>query len=45
MCIRDRGNMSAVMAATTIAILPALIVFLIAQRWIIASLTQSGVKG
>ncbi|MCA0322407.1 MAG: carbohydrate ABC transporter permease [Actinobacteria bacterium] len=39
------GNMSAVMAATTIAILPALIVFLIAQRWIIASLTQSGVKG
>lgn len=39
------GNVAQVMAATTIAIAPALIVFLIAQRWIIASLTQSGVKG
>ncbi|GAA2173782.1 carbohydrate ABC transporter permease [Arthrobacter parietis] len=39
------GNLSLVMAATVIAILPALIVFIIAQRWIIASLTQSGVKG
>ena len=39
------GNLSAVMAATTIAIAPALIVFLVAQRWIIESLTQSGVKG
>jgi multiple sugar transport system permease protein len=39
------GNLSAVMAATTIAIAPALVVFLLAQRWIIESLTQSGVKG
>jgi multiple sugar transport system permease protein len=39
------GNLSAVMAATTIAIAPALLVFLLAQRWIIDSLTQSGVKG
>ena len=39
------GNLATVMAATVIAILPALIVFLVAQRWIIASLTQSGVKG
>lgn len=33
------------MAATTIAIVPALTVFLIAQRWIIQSLTSSAVKG
>ncbi|MBX3193841.1 MAG: carbohydrate ABC transporter permease [Microbacteriaceae bacterium] len=39
------GQMNVVMAATTLAVLPALIVFLVAQRWIIASLTQSGVKG
>jgi len=39
------GNVSQVMAATVIAILPALVVFLVAQRWIIASLTQTGVKG
>lgn len=39
------GQMNVVMAATTLAVLPALIVFLVAQRWIIASLTQSAVKG
>lgn len=39
------GQMNVVMAATTLAVIPALIVFLIAQRWIIASLTQSAVKG
>lgn len=39
------GNLAAVMAATTIAIAPALLVFLIAQRRLIDSLTQSGVKG
>jgi multiple sugar transport system permease protein len=33
------------MAATTIAIAPALLAFLLAQRWLIDSLTQSGVKG
>jgi multiple sugar transport system permease protein len=37
------GNLSAVMAATTIAIAPALLAFLLAQRWLIDSLTQSGV--
>ncbi|MCL3859806.1 carbohydrate ABC transporter permease [Actinotalea sp. K2] len=39
------GNLSVVMAATVIAITPAFVVFLLAQRWIIASLTQSAVKG
>lgn len=39
------GNLAAVMAATTIAVAPALLVFLVAQRWIIESLTQSAVKG
>jgi multiple sugar transport system permease protein len=39
------GQMNVVMAATTLAVIPALIVFLLAQRWIIASLTQSAVKG
>jgi len=39
------GNVSVVMAATTLAVVPALVVFLVAQRWIIESLTQSGVKG
>lgn len=39
------GQMNVVMAATTLAVVPALIVFLLAQRWIIASLTQSAVKG
>lgn len=39
------GQMNVVMAATTLAVIPALIVFLVAQRWIIASLTQSAVKG
>jgi multiple sugar transport system permease protein len=39
------GNLSAVMAATTVAIAPALLAFLLAQRWLIDSLTQSGVKG
>lgn len=39
------GQMNVVMAATTLAVVPALIVFLVAQRWIIASFTQSAVKG
>jgi multiple sugar transport system permease protein len=33
------------MAATTFAILPAFLVFIFAQRWIIESVTQSAVKG
>ena len=39
------GNPSVVMAAVTMAILPVLFVFLIAQRWIIEALTRSGLKG
>ena len=39
------GNVAMIMAATTIAIVPALIVFLVAQRWIVESLTRTGVKG
>jgi multiple sugar transport system permease protein len=39
------GNVAMIMAATTIAILPALLVFLVAQRWIVESLTRTGVKG
>lgn len=39
------GQVNIIMAATALAVIPALVVFLIAQRWIIASMTQSGVKG
>jgi multiple sugar transport system permease protein len=39
------GNPSVVMAAVTMAILPVLIVFIIAQRWIIEALTRTGLKG
>jgi multiple sugar transport system permease protein len=39
------GNVAEIMAATTIAIIPALIVFLVAQRWIVDSMTRSGLKG
>ena len=39
------GNPAVVMAAVTMAILPVLIVFMIAQRWIIEALTRSGLKG
>lgn len=39
------GNVAMIMAATTIAIVPALVVFLFAQRWIVESLTQTGLKG
>ena len=39
------GNVAVVMAATAIAILPALVVFLIAQRWIVEALARSGLKG
>ncbi len=39
------GNPSVVMAAVTMAILPVLIVFIAAQRWIIEALTRSGLKG
>ena len=39
------GNPSVVMAAVTMAILPVLLVFIIAQRWIIEALTRTGLKG
>jgi multiple sugar transport system permease protein len=39
------GNPSVVMAAVTMAIIPVLVVFLIAQRWIVEALTQTGLKG
>ena len=39
------GNPSVVMAAVTMAILPVLFVFIVAQRWIIEALTRSGLKG
>ncbi len=41
----NSGNPSVVMAAVGLAILPVLIVFLVAQRWIIEALTRSGLKG
>jgi multiple sugar transport system permease protein len=39
------GNASVVMAAVTMSILPVLLLFLIAQRWFIAGITQTGLKG
>jgi multiple sugar transport system permease protein len=39
------GQINVMMAATTLAVIPALIAYLIAQRWIIAGLTASAVKG
>ncbi len=39
------GNVAEIMAATTIAIIPALVVFIVAQRWIVESMTRSGLKG
>ncbi|HRY09709.1 MAG TPA: carbohydrate ABC transporter permease [Candidatus Nanopelagicales bacterium] len=39
------GQINIIMAATTFAVVPAFIVYLIAQRWIIAGLTSSAVKG
>lgn len=39
------GSLAVVMAAVTMSILPLLVVFLIAQRYIIEGLSMSGVKG
>ncbi len=39
------GNPSIRMAAVTMAIMPVLLVFFFAQRWIIEAFTQSGIKG
>jgi multiple sugar transport system permease protein len=39
------GNPSVILAAVTLAILPVLIIFLAAQRWIIEGMVRSGIKG
>lgn len=39
------GQLNVMMAATTLAVIPVFIAYLFAQRWIIAGLTQSAVKG
>lgn len=39
------GNPSVVMAAVALTIMPVLIVFLLAQRWFIQGVTQTGLKG
>ncbi len=39
------GNASVVMAAVALSIFPILLLFLVAQRWIIAGITQTGLKG
>jgi multiple sugar transport system permease protein len=38
-------SLSAIMAAVTMCVLPLLIVFLIAQRFIVESITSTGIKG
>lgn len=39
------NSASVIMAAVTLAILPVLLVFLVAQRWFIAGITRTGIKG
>ncbi|MEO3857113.1 carbohydrate ABC transporter permease [Acrocarpospora sp. B8E8] len=39
------GQLNVMMAATALAVIPALVAYLFAQRWIIAGLTSSAVKG
>ncbi|MEN9938948.1 MAG: L-arabinose transporter permease [Chloroflexota bacterium] len=39
------GSPAVVMAAVTMTIAPVLLVFLVAQRWFIEGITQSGIKG
>lgn len=39
------GNPAVVMAATTVAILPVLVLFLVAQRWLVENMSRVGVKG
>jgi multiple sugar transport system permease protein len=39
------GSPAVVMAAVTMTITPVLLVFLAAQRWFIAGITQTGIKG
>jgi multiple sugar transport system permease protein len=39
------GNPAIVMAAVTMVIIPVLVIFLLAQRWIIAGITRTGLRG
>jgi multiple sugar transport system permease protein len=39
------GNPAVVMAAVTMVVVPVLIIFLFAQRWIIAGITRTGLRG
>jgi multiple sugar transport system permease protein len=39
------GNLSVVMAAMSMAVLPVIILFLIAQRFVIEGVTMSGIRG
>ncbi|MFO7167794.1 MAG: carbohydrate ABC transporter permease [Chloroflexota bacterium] len=39
------GSPAVVMAAVTMTVAPVLLVFLLAQRWFIEGITQSGIKG
>ncbi len=43
--VAGEGSLSVVMAATTMAILPLFLVFLVAQRFIVEGITMSGLKG
>lgn len=43
--VMKSGNIAQLMAATTVAIVPVAILFVVAQRWIVASFARSGVKG
>ena len=39
------GNVAAIMAGVSMGILPVLIVFLLAQRYLIEGITLTGIKG
>jgi multiple sugar transport system permease protein len=43
--VMGSARLSIIMAAATMAILPLVIVFLVAQRFVIESMTMSGIKG
>lgn len=43
--VMGSARLSVIMAAATMSILPLLIIFLVAQRFIVESITMSGVKG
>jgi multiple sugar transport system permease protein len=39
------GNVAAIMAGVSMGILPVLLVFLLAQRYLIEGITLTGIKG